>query len=80
MAFYLKMYGKETKGSSQKAKNNNCTIIAKLSVPSFLQYEWINVCEQLSCKNFFSLFSLCCSVAIWTAAFVVKGNEQKKKI
>lgn len=39
MAFYLKMYGKETKGFSQKAKNNNYTIIAKLSVPSFLQYE-----------------------------------------
>lgn len=39
MAFYLKMYGKETKGSGQKAKNNNCTIMAKLSVPSFLQYE-----------------------------------------
>lgn len=79
-AFYLKMYGKETRGFSQKAKNNNCTNIAKLSVLSFLQYEWINVYVQLSCKNCFSLFSMCCSVAIWTAAFIVKGNEQKHLI
>lgn len=42
-AFYLKIYGKETKDFGQKAKNNNYTIIAKLSVPSFLRYEWINV-------------------------------------
>lgn len=72
------MYGKETKGFSQKAKNNNYTIVAKLSVPSFLHYEWINVYGHLSCKNCFSLFSVCCSVAIWIAAFIVKGNEQKK--
>lgn len=71
------MYGKETRDFSQNSKNNNCTNIAKLSVPSSLQYERINVYVQLSCRNCFSLVSVCCSVAIWTSAFIAKGNEQK---
>lgn len=77
-AFYKKMHGKETRDFSQNAKNNNYTNIAKLSVPSSLQYEWINVYVQLSCRNCFSVSSVCCSVAVWTAAFIAKGTEQKK--
>lgn len=79
-AFYKKMYGKETRDFSQNSKNNNYTSIAKLSVPSSLQDERINVYVQLSCRNCFSLISVCCSVAIWTSAFIAKGTEQKNPI
>lgn len=79
VAFYKKkMYGKETRGFSQNAKNNNYTNIAKLSVPSSLQYERINVYVELSCRNCFSVSSACCSVAVWTAAFIARGTELKE--
>lgn len=79
MAFYFKkIYGKETRDFSQNTKNNNYIDIAKLSVPSFLQYEWIHVYVQLSRRTCFSMISVRCSVAIQTTAFIAKVLNKRK--
>lgn len=72
-----KMCGRETRDFSQNAKNNNYTNIARLSIPSSFQNERINVYVQLSCRNCFSLISVCWFVAVWTAACIANRNEQK---